>query len=67
MVKMAKNKNIGAISIAELKDLLRDNLNALWENDPALHTKHADASMMIPPVMVWGTLVQVSPSGLYCH
>ena len=44
----------GAISIAELKDLLRDNLNALWENDPALHTKHADASMMIPPVMVWG-------------
>ncbi|MBE6373393.1 MAG: AAA family ATPase [Lentisphaerae bacterium] len=54
MVKMSKNKNAGAISIAELKDLLRDNLNALWENDPALHTKHADASMMIPPVMVWG-------------
>ena len=51
---MAKTKNVGAISIAELKDLLRDNLNALWENDPALHTKHADASMMIPPVMVWG-------------
>ena len=51
---MVKTKNAGAISIAELKDLLRDNLNALWENDPALHTKHADASMMIPPVMVWG-------------
>ena len=50
----SKKTNPGAISIAELKDLLRDNLNALWENDPALHTKHADASMMIPPVMVWG-------------
>ena len=50
----SKKTNQGSISIAELKDLLRDNLNALWENDPALHTKHADASMMIPPVMVWG-------------
>ena len=50
----SKRTNQGAISIAELKDLLRDNLNALWENDPALHTKHADASMMIPPLMVWG-------------
>ena len=50
----SKRTNQGAISIAELKNLVRDNLNALWENDPALHTKHADASMMIPPVMVWG-------------
>jgi len=51
---MRKEKTPGAISINELKDLLRDNLNALWENDPALHTKYAEASMMIPPVMVWG-------------
>ena len=51
---MSKNKTPGAISIDELKELLRDNLNALWENDPALFTKHADAPMMIPPVMVWG-------------
>ena len=51
---MKKGKTPGTISINELKELLRDNLNALWENDPALHTKYAEASMMIPPVMVWG-------------
>ena len=42
------------ISIKELKELLLDNLNALWENDSALHTKHASAANMIPPIMVWG-------------
>lgn len=47
-------KTIPAISIRELKDLLRDNLNALWENDPLLHTKHASAAGVIPPVIVWG-------------
>ena len=42
------------ISVKELKELLLDNLNALWENDSALHTKHASAANMIPPIMVWG-------------
>ena len=36
------------ISVKELKDLLRDNLNALWENDPALHTGSAEAAALIP-------------------
>ena len=42
------------ISVKELKELLRDNLNALWENDPSLHTGSAEAAALIPPVMVWG-------------
>ena len=42
------------ISIKELKELLLDNLNALWDDDSALHTRHAAAASMIPPVMVWG-------------
>jgi len=29
-------------------------LNALWENDSALHTRHATAASLIPPIMVWG-------------
>ena len=42
------------ISIAELKDLIHDNLTALWSRDPDLHTKYSGADMLIPPVMVWG-------------
>lgn len=49
-----KNSSSFTISVKELKELLRDNLNALWENDSALHTKHTEAAAMIPPVMVWG-------------
>lgn len=49
-----KNSSSLTISVKELKELLRDNLNALWENDSALHTKHTEAAAMIPPVMVWG-------------
>ena len=49
-----KVSSIPTISIKELKELLRDNLNALWENDSVLHTKHATAAALIPPIMVWG-------------
>ena len=49
-----KNSSCLTISVKELKELLRDNLNALWENDSALHTKYTEAAAMIPPVMVWG-------------
>ena len=49
-----KFSSIPAISIKELKELLLDNLNALWENDPALHTKYATSASLIPPIMVWG-------------
>ncbi|MBQ7403972.1 MAG: AAA family ATPase [Lentisphaeria bacterium] len=50
----AKTSYSKTISIKELKELLLDNLNALWENDPALHTKHATSASLIPPIMVWG-------------
>ncbi|MDD3155251.1 MAG: AAA family ATPase [Victivallaceae bacterium] len=50
---MKKTKS-SSISIAELKDLMKDNLTALWENDSALHTQHAEASALIPPMMIWG-------------
>ena len=49
-----KVSSIPTISIKELKELLLDNLNALWENDSVLHTKHATAAALIPPIMVWG-------------
>jgi hypothetical protein len=42
------------ISIAALKDLIRDNLTALWNQDPDLHTKYSGAEMTIPPIMIWG-------------
>ena len=48
-----KVSSIPAISIKDLKELLLDNLNALWENDSALHTRHATAASLIPPIMVW--------------
>ncbi|MDD3155494.1 MAG: AAA family ATPase [Victivallaceae bacterium] len=54
MTKKKTQKNGSAISIANLKELLKDNLTALWENDAALKTRHAEAPMLIPPVMVWG-------------
>ena len=49
-----KVSSIPTISIKELKELLLDNLNALWENDSVLHTKNATAAALIPPIMVWG-------------
>ena len=45
---------VRTISIAELKDLVRDNLTALWDRDSGIRTKYSGADMMIPPVMVWG-------------
>lgn len=53
MTNTTKTKS-SSISIAELKDLLNDTLAALWENDPALHTRHAEAAALIPPMMIWG-------------
>lgn len=50
----SSKKTTSTISVKELKELLLDNLNALWENDPSLHTKYSGASAMIPPIMVWG-------------
>ena len=38
------------ISMSDLKELLRDNLMALWSSDGTL----SDPSAMIPPVMIWG-------------
>ena len=53
MATTKKTPNTG-ISIREMKEILLDNLHALWENDPNLRTRHSEASSMIPPMMVWG-------------
>ena len=54
---MAKNKTNESeckpITMIELRKLLLDNLNALW-NGGFLQTEYADAAAMIPPVMIWG-------------
>ncbi len=54
MSQKKSKSNPFAISIAELKALLHENLDALWSNDRELHTQYADTASLIPPIMVWG-------------
>ena len=53
---MAKGDKTGTILVTmqELREILLDNLHALWDESAFLSTPHAEAATLIPPIMLWG-------------
>ena len=47
-------ENTQAITMTELKTLIRCNLNALWSEENYLADTAEKRAAMIPPLMVWG-------------
>ncbi|MBR0457608.1 MAG: AAA family ATPase [Victivallales bacterium] len=50
----APRKTITQVTMRELKEIVLNNLQALWEPDSFLATKYSDAPNLIPPIMLWG-------------